>query len=145
MFRQTLVRRSRDLRKHMTTAEVKLWSRLRADQLLALRVRRQHRIGSYIADFFCPAAKLVVELDGDSHDEREEYDAKRTYWMSQQGPRVARFANDDVLKHTDGVVRAIADICSDAARPSPQPSPRKQPRGEGVSQQPSTPGEMDHV
>src|SRR3954469_1574592 len=90
MFRQTLVGRARELRQHMTTAEVKLWSKLRGDQILGLRFRRQHRIGSYIADFFCHAAKVVVELDGDSHDERAEYDARRTYWMSQQGLRVVR-------------------------------------------------------
>src|SRR5438309_9935567 len=107
VFRQTLVGRARDMRKHLTTAELKLWSKLRGDQLLGLRFRRQHRVGSYIADFFCHAAKLVVEVDGDSHDERADYDAKRTYWISQQGLRVTRFTNDDVLKNLEGVLKAI--------------------------------------
>src|SRR5947207_108715 len=117
VFRQTLVGRAREMRKQLTTAELKLWSKLRGDQLLGLRFRRQHRIGSYIADFFCHTAKLVIEVDGDSHDERAAYDAKRTYWMTQQGLRVVRFANDDVLKNLDAVLEAVADLCSSAARP----------------------------
>jgi very-short-patch-repair endonuclease len=72
------------MRKEMTAAEVLLWTRLRGNQL-GFRFRRQHRIGSYIADFFADAARLLVEVDGDSHDERAEYDEKRTYWMSQRG------------------------------------------------------------
>ena len=125
MKRQEIVLRSRELRSHLTGPEQLLWSRLRGDKLLGLRFRRQHRIGSYIADFYCPAAKLVIEIDGDSHDEREEYDRKRTWWMSEQGLRVIRFTNGDVNKHVDAVLRAIADCCSNVAIPSPQPSPRR--------------------
>jgi very-short-patch-repair endonuclease len=78
MFRQTLVSRGREMRKHLTTAELKLWCAIKQEQLRGLRFRRQHRIGSYIADFFCHSGRLVSEVDGDSHDERAEYDAKRT-------------------------------------------------------------------
>jgi very-short-patch-repair endonuclease len=125
MFRQTLVGRAREMRGQVTAAELRLWDNLRGDQLLGLRFRRQHRIGSYIAEFYCHAAKLVVEVDGDSHDERQEYDEKRTYWMSQQrGLRVVRYTNDDVTKHLDVVLENIAEWCSNAARPSPLPSPR---------------------
>jgi very-short-patch-repair endonuclease len=123
MFRQTLVSRAREMRKEMPLAEVLLWNRLRGDQL-GVRFRRQHRVGSYIADLFAHAAKLVVEADGDSHAEREEYDEKRTYWMNQKGLRVMRFTNDDVITNLDSVVQSIADCCSSAARPSPLPSPR---------------------
>jgi very-short-patch-repair endonuclease len=123
MFRQTLVSRAREKRKEMTAAEVLLWTRLRGDQL-GLRFRRQHRTGSYIADFYADAAKLVVEADGDSHDERAEYDEKRTYWMSQRGLTVVRYTNEEVLKNLDAVVQSIAYLCSNAARPSPLPSPR---------------------
>ena len=120
------------MRKEMTVAEVLLWTRLRGDQL-GIRFRRQHRVGSYIADFFADAAKLVVEVDGDSHAEREEYDEKRTYWMSRSGLRVVRFTNDEVLKNLDAVAQSIADWCSSAARPSPPPSPRSTgKREEGV-------------
>src|SRR5687768_12948295 len=113
------------MRGHLTPAELKLWGKLRGDQLLGFRFRRQHRLGSYIADFYCHAAKLVVEVDGDSHDERQEYDEKRTYWLSQQkGVRVVRYTNEEVIKHLDAVLAHIADLSSDAARPSPLPSPR---------------------
>jgi very-short-patch-repair endonuclease len=122
MQRQTIVARSRNLRTNMTGPEQKLWHELRGDKL-GVRFRREHRIGSYIADFYCPKANLVVEVDGDSHDEREDYDARRTHWMTQQSLRVLRFTNDDVLKHLEAVVESIAAQCSCGARPSPQPSP----------------------
>jgi very-short-patch-repair endonuclease len=125
VFRQTLVSRAREMRGHLTAAELKLWNSLRGDQLLGLRFRRQHRIGSYIADFYCHGVKLVVEVDGDSHDERQEYDEKRTHWMSQQrGLRVVRYTNDEVMKSFDVVLENIAEWCSNVARPSPLPSPR---------------------
>jgi very-short-patch-repair endonuclease len=111
------------MRKELTPAELALWCRLRGDQL-GVRFRRQHLVGSYIADFFAHAAQLVVEVDGDSHDERREYDEKRTYWMSRRGLSVVRYTNEEVLKNLDAVVQAIADRCSSAARPSPLPSPR---------------------
>jgi very-short-patch-repair endonuclease len=123
MFRQTLVARARQMRKELTPAELKLWSASRGDQLMGFRFRRQHRIGSYIADFFCHAARIVVEVDGDSHEERVEYDAKRTYWMSQEGLSVIRFTNDEVLKNLDGVLAMIGSWCTNAIGPSPQPSP----------------------
>ncbi len=104
--------------------EAILWSRLRGDQL-GVRFHRQHRVGSYIADFFAHAVKLVIEVDGDSHDERGEYDEKRTYWMNGRGLTVIRFTNEDVLKNLDAVAQSIADLCSSAARPSPLPSPRR--------------------
>ena len=119
MFRQTLVSRARTMRKELTPAELKLWNALRGDQLLGLRFRRQHRVGSYFADFFCHAARLVVEVDGDSHDERREYDEKRTQWISMRGLRVIRFTNDEVLKNIDGVLQTIAECCSSATDPSP--------------------------
>ena len=123
VFRRTLVSRAREMRKDMPLAEVLLWTRLRGDQL-GVRFRRQHRVGSYIADFFSSPARLVVEVDGDSHAERQEYDAKRTWWMNQRKLTVVRFTNEDVLKHLDAVVNHIADLCNSTTRPSPQPSPR---------------------
>jgi very-short-patch-repair endonuclease len=120
-----LVGRAREMRGHLTTSELKRWDKLRGDQLLGLRFRRQHRLGPYIADFFCQAAKLVIEVDGDSHDDRAEYDEKRTHWISQhKGLRVVRYTNDEVMQSFDAVLADIVDWCSNVARPSPQPSPR---------------------
>ena len=124
---------ARHLRSQVTDAERRLWWLLRRKQLSGFRFRRQATIGPYIADFFAHAVKLVVEVDGDSHAEREEYDEKRTYWMNLKGLRVVRFANEDVIKNLDTVVQSIADLCSSAARPSPLPSPRSTgKREEGV-------------
>src|ERR1051325_9176649 len=119
-FRTTVVLRAREMRKNQTPAERKLWSALRGDQICGLRFRRQHRIGSYIADFFCDAAGLVIELDGASHDERKEYDAKRTYWISKRGLDAIRFSNEEVMGNLDGVLVAIESLCSSVAGPSPQ-------------------------
>ncbi len=123
MFRQTLVSRAREMRKEMPAAELALWNRLRGDQL-GVRFRRQHRIDSYIADFFAHAVKLIVEVDGDSHAERQEYDEKRTHWMNGKGLTVVRHTNEDVLRNLDAVVQSIADLVASATRPSPLPSPR---------------------
>jgi very-short-patch-repair endonuclease len=101
--------RARDLRKNANDAEQRLWSYLRGRQLDGYKVRRQHALGQYIADFVCLPARLVVELDGDTHgnDERERLDAIRTESIERAGYRVIRFWNDDVFNGTDGVIEAI--------------------------------------
>jgi very-short-patch-repair endonuclease len=72
-LRRLLRDRSREMRKEMSPAELELWSRIRGNQMCGLRFRRQHPIGIYIADFFCPCKNLVVEVDGDSHFEPEQH------------------------------------------------------------------------
>ena len=98
--------RAIELRKESTLAEQKLWARIRNDQL-GVTFRRQHAIGSYIPDFCCPKAKLIIELDGSQHLEQVEYDAKRTKYLESLGYKVIRFWNKDVMKDIDGVIRAI--------------------------------------
>ena len=95
-----------ELRKEMTPAERKLWSHLRNDQL-GVKFRRQHAIGNYIPDFCPPKTKLIIELDGSQHLEQEEYDQKRTEYLEEQGYRVLRFWNNDVMKDIEGVILAI--------------------------------------
>jgi very-short-patch-repair endonuclease len=99
------------MRHEPTPAEKLLWSRLRDRQLNGLKFRRQQPIGPFVADFFCAECALVVELDGDSHAERVEYDAKRTAFIEREGLQVIRFVNDDVLGNTDAVLEAILRIC----------------------------------
>ena len=94
------------LRKTSTPAEIKLWSRIRNDQL-GTTFRRQHAIGNYIVDFFAPKAKLVIELDGSQHLEQAEYDEERTKYLEAHGYRVLRFWNNDVLKDVDSVLKVI--------------------------------------
>jgi very-short-patch-repair endonuclease len=100
--------RARELRKEMTPAEKRLWQVLRGNRLDGLYFRRQHAVGTYILDFVCVQEKLVIEVDGGSHLEQEEYDSERTQWLEdEKGYRVIRFTNDDVLKNIHEVVEAI--------------------------------------
>jgi very-short-patch-repair endonuclease len=95
-----------ELRKELTPAERKLWSRLRNDQL-GVTFRRQHAIGNYIPDFCSPKAKLVIELDGSQHLEQEEYDDARTKYLESLDYKVIRFWNNDVLNNIEDVILAI--------------------------------------
>jgi very-short-patch-repair endonuclease len=101
--------RAQQLRTTPTDAEIRLWSRLRGKQIERFRFRRQQPIGPYVVDFFCPAAKLVIEVDGGQHATREAEDAARSRWIEARGYRVLRFWNNDVLANTDGVVAAILE------------------------------------
>jgi very-short-patch-repair endonuclease len=113
------------LRANATDAERILWSVLRGKQLAALRLRRQQPIGPYIADFFCPSAKLVVELDGSQHrmDKVAASDEERSRFLESRGYRVLRFWNVDVMKERDSVAEAIFRAGSEPD-PSPKPSSR---------------------
>ena len=98
-FRRVLRDRSREMRKEMSAAELKLWSKIRGDRMCGLRFRRQHPIGIYIADFFCPRKNLVIEVDGDSHfgPEQQQWDKNRTQHFEDIGLREIRFTNEQVL------------------------------------------------
>jgi very-short-patch-repair endonuclease len=94
------------LRKVSTPAEIKLWSRIRDDQL-GITFRRQHAIGSYIVDFCAPRKKLIIELDGSQHLEQAEYDEERTKYFEAHGYRVLRFWNHDVMNDMESVLQVI--------------------------------------
>jgi very-short-patch-repair endonuclease len=100
-----------ELRNNMTDAERHLWTRIRMNQLKGRRFYRQKPIGDYIVDFFCPGAKLVIEVDGGQHysDETAEYDRIRDEYLRSLGLRVLRFANTDVLTCIEGVVESIGE------------------------------------
>ena len=97
----------RFLRTHETLAEKRLWQQLRRKRIGSLRFRRQYRIGRYIVDFVCLQARLIVEVDGPSHELTAGEDEVRTRWLVAQGFRVIRFTNEDVLFSMDDVVRTI--------------------------------------
>jgi len=100
--------RARQLRRNATGPEKVLWSLLRNGRLAGLKFRGQNPIGSYVADFFCREAALVVEVDGASHDDRVEEDARReAFFTQQQRLRVLRVSNDDVLRDQEAVLIAI--------------------------------------
>ncbi|HXP77159.1 MAG TPA: DUF559 domain-containing protein [Stellaceae bacterium] len=101
--------RARRLRANATEAEVRLWSRIRRKQLEGFRFRRQQPLGRYIVDFFCPEARLIVEIDGGQHGEENLADAIRTEWLEKRGYRVVRFWNKDVLSNTEAVLESILE------------------------------------
>lgn len=100
---------ARELRKHQTPAEAKLWAVLRGRGLDGWKFKRQVPIGPYIVDFFCEKAGLIIELDGGQHLEQAEYDAGRTGYLQENGFRVLRFWNNDVTKNFNDVIAAIQD------------------------------------
>jgi very-short-patch-repair endonuclease len=97
------------MRTNATVPETLLWSALRGRNLSGLKFRRQHPIAPYIADFYCHAAKLVIELDGRSHDHRSEFDEQRSTFLGELGLMTLRIGNDDVLSNLDGVLEFIAE------------------------------------
>ena len=101
----------RELRNHPTAAEASLWYRLRGSRL-GVKFRRQHGIGPYVVDFYCPTARLAIELDGDSHCSQEvaKRDSMRQAWMEAQGVRVLRFLNDDVFNDIEAVLAVLHAI-----------------------------------
>ena len=99
--------RARRLRAEMTKVEWKLWSRLSRRQLAGFKFRRQAPIGPYVVDFYCPALRLVIEVDGPHHDETELEDAERDRWLKARGYRVLRFSADEVYDETDDVAETL--------------------------------------
>ena len=93
------------LRQNSTLAEQRLWLFLR-NQGLGVKFRRQHPIGPYVADFVCLDRRLIIELDGGQHAE-SAHDRIRDRWLSQEGYRVLRFWNTDVLRNRAGVLEVI--------------------------------------
>ena len=115
--------RIRALRANPTRAESALWQHLAARRTSGVRFNRQVPIGPFICDFVSRATKLVIEVDGGQHDGRAADDAQRTQFIEQQGYRVIRFWNNDVLERMEGVVAEIARVL--AERPSPNPSRKR--------------------
>ncbi len=114
---------AKELRANATEAEQRLWLHLRSRQMSGLRFRRQQPLGPYIVDFLCPAAKLVIELDGSQHRTAENaaYDTARTIWLEKRGYRVLRFDNVEFLKNGDAVVESIWRKIQSGGTPLPEP------------------------
>src|SRR5215207_1882361 len=110
----TILRLARELRHPLTPAEAKIWSRVR-NRGLGFKIRRQHPIWRFIADFCCAEAKLVIEIDGDSHMEpnQEEYDKARTEWLQERGYKVIRIRNEDVHSHLEDALAEIFLTCKE--------------------------------
>lgn len=98
---------ARHLRHRLTPAEAKLWKALRNRQLNGLRWRSQHPIGRFIVDFYCPACRLVVEVDGEIHQHQQDYDQARTNLLQAYGYTVIRFSNQEVETNLKEVLATI--------------------------------------
>ena len=101
--------RRKRLRKKLTFAESTLWLRLKSKKLEGRKFRRQHSVGKYILDFYCPSERLAIELDGEHHftEEGMAHDQKRTDYLNSFDIRVLRFENDEVFQSPEGVVAEI--------------------------------------
>jgi|SRR3989344_5066679 len=108
---EILLERRRELRQDQTKTEEKLWWYLRG-QKLGVKFKRQHSVGGYILDFYCPEKKLIIELDGGVHNKEEsrEYDAVRDKYFTDLDYKVLRFKNNEVESDIEGVLEKISSI-----------------------------------
>jgi very-short-patch-repair endonuclease len=123
--RPEMVAKARRLRGALSDAEQKLWRSLRRDQIGGLSFRRQHAVGPYVLDFYCPAIRLAIEVDGGQHNLTHERrrDQARTEWLQKKGIHLIRFWNNDVFGNLDGVlseiVRVSEALCARRGDPHP--------------------------
>ncbi|MDQ3683917.1 MAG: endonuclease domain-containing protein [Bacteroidota bacterium] len=105
---KTIFQYAEALRKNMTEAEKIVWERFCKNQL-GVRIRRQHPIYKYIADYYCHELKLVIEIDGGIHmiKENKKYDISRDITLSEFGIQIVRFTNDQVINQIDQIIEEI--------------------------------------
>ena len=110
-FNRKLKPLARNLRSNMTDAEQLIWTKVRRKQISVCQFYRQKNIGNYIVDFYCPKAKLIVEIDGGQHYENDgiKKDLERDQYFQLLGFTVLRFSDIDVLKNVNGVVERIQE------------------------------------
>jgi very-short-patch-repair endonuclease len=108
-----LKEKRKTLRSSLTPAEAKLWNLLQNSKLEGIKFRRQHSIGNFIVDFYCPQYLLVIELDGQIHFNpvNEEKDIQRTEYINSLGIKVLRFENKEVFEKTEFVLEEIKQNC----------------------------------
>lgn len=121
-----LQNRARQMRSNPTEPEKRLWRHLSNGQLEGFKFRRQQVIGWHIADFICAPAKLIVEVDGDTHD--EDSDRARDTALAEMGYRVIHVTNHDVMSNMDGTLQCINEALHQIDSPHPNPPPE----GEGL-------------
>ena len=114
--KKILKERRRDLRKNVTVSEKILWDYLRNRQIKGQKFFRQYSIGPYIADFYCAEARLVIELDGESHLPNDQvlYDVERTKYLNGNNIKVLRFWNYEIINNIDKVISTLAKALPDA-------------------------------
>ncbi len=121
------LKHAQSMRQNMPEPEKQLWMELRAGRFQGIKFRRQKVIGKFIVDFASNDPKLVIELDGDSHAGRGNYDMVRTEFLGSQGYRVVRFSNLDVVENLSGVLEHLTMVIDELGYP---PLPTLSPSGE---------------
>ena len=123
--RSTEKGRRRQLRRQMPEAEALVWSKLRGKQILGYGFRRQYSVGPYVIDFYCPAIKLAVEIDGDSHfrEGAESDDKRREDFIKSFGIRFLRVTNEEVCRNLPGVLEAITQAVQEEEEGRAKPPP----------------------
>ncbi len=101
--------RRRELRKNQTEAEKLLWNKIRNRQLNNFKFYRQYSAGPYILDFFCPEIRLAIELDGEEHKDRREYDKERENFLKNQDIHTIRFWNNEAIDNMSKVLNVIKE------------------------------------
>lgn len=116
---------ARHLRNNMTPAERKLWREILSKDKLGYRFLRQKPLDNFVADFYSHQLKLVIEVDGSSHDNAQEYDKVRTEKLESYGLKVIRFNNNEIMDNIEGVYerlgQVIRDLCTQGISPAPLP------------------------
>ena len=123
--RKGLKESRKSLRNTLTPAEARLWSLLQNSRLDNRKFRRQHSVGPYVLDFFCPSERLCIELDGAGHysDSGYEYDLARTEYLNSLCISVIRFENKDIFENAEGVLEEIRKMFNQANHPCPPGHP----------------------
>ena len=118
---------ARTMRKQMTEPETRLWLQVRAERFEGVKFRRQKVIGRYIADFASNDPRLVIEIDGETHDVDDKAEAIRTAYLNRRGYPVVRFSNRDVMANMEGVLMMLSQALREARQ---APLPTLSPEGE---------------
>ena len=118
--KQRLLSFAKNMRQTQTDAETKIWYHLRAKRMCGVKFKRQVPMGAYIVDFVAKEEHLIIEIDGGQHN--EQVDSTRTTWLENQGFKVLRFWNNEVLTNIEGVLETIRLSLVPAQIPSP-PAP----------------------
>ena len=118
MNKSELTDKRKELRNHSTAAEATLWKLLKGSQVSGLKFRRQHSVGPYILDFYCPQIKLAIELDGEVHNRQVDYDEQRSNYIKiKEGIEVLRFENRTVFENAELIIQQIEEYASPTTSP----------------------------
>jgi len=108
-----LIEHARQMRKNPTPAEAMLWKHIRKNQLAGYKFHRQHIVGPFIVDFYCPVMRLIIEIGGDIHQQQQEYDTTRDEYLRMMGYKILRFEHAKVLNNLNDVMKELSQFLPD--------------------------------